>query len=165
MLDYKVFISSLVARHTPPTFIDLGGILIQEEERMKIYEPESQTTDWALMARGRYPYRGNRQNTNKGKFCVRNRGMSHNESSANKDIVCNYCGKSGHMARDCFKKINNDSNNRYIKHNGNYVRKDTPNVNGFKNLRLFISEHALSAETDDEKCMVYRFTCFYPYVL
>ena len=36
------------------------------------------------------------------------------------------------------------------KHNGNYVRKDTLDVNGFKNLRLFISEHALSAETDDE---------------
>ena len=47
--------------------------------------------------------------------------------------------KSGHIARDCFKKINNDSNNRYRKHNGNYVRKDTPDVNGFKNLRLFIS--------------------------
>ena len=57
---------------------------------------------------------------------------------------------SGHIARDCFKKINNDSNNIYIKHNGKYVRKDTPDVNGFKNLRLFISEHALSVETDDE---------------
>ena len=76
--------------------------------------------------------------------------MSRNDSSANKDVVCHYYGKSGHIARDCFKKINNGSNNRYRKHNGNYVRKDTPDVNGFKNLRLFISEHALSAETDDE---------------
>ena len=140
--DYKVFISYLVARQIPPKFTKLGKILIQEEERMNIYEPESQTADRTLMARGRYPHRG--------KFRARHRGMSRNESSANKDVVCHYCGKSGHIARDCFKKINNDSNNRYRKHYGNYVRKDTPDINGFKNLRLFIYEHALSAEMDDE---------------
>ena len=56
---YKVFISSLARRQTPPTFTELGGILIQEEERMKIYEQESQTTDQALMGRGRCPHRGN----------------------------------------------------------------------------------------------------------
>ena len=28
---YKVFISALAARHTPPTFTELGGIPIQEE--------------------------------------------------------------------------------------------------------------------------------------
>ena len=32
----------------------------------------------------------------------------------------------------------------------NIMEKDTSAVNGFKNLRLFISEHALFAETDDE---------------
>ena len=57
--DYKVFISSLAARQTPPTFTELGGIPIQEEERMKMYEPESQTSYQALMERGRYPHRGN----------------------------------------------------------------------------------------------------------
>ena len=30
------------------------------------------------------------------------------------------------------------------------MRKDTPNVNGFKNIRLFMSENAFSTETDDE---------------
>ena len=43
--DYKIFISSLAARQTLPTFTELGGILIQEEERMKMYEPESQSSD------------------------------------------------------------------------------------------------------------------------
>ena len=99
---------------------------------MKMYEPESQTSDQVLMARGRFPHRGNHWNPHRGKFQARHRGMSCNDSSANKDVVCHYCGKSGHIARDCFKKINNDSNNRYRKHNGNYVRKDTPDVNGFK---------------------------------
>ena len=82
--------------------------------------------------------------------------MSHTDSNANREVVCHYCGKSGHIARDCFKKINNESincfkkinnesNNIYKKHNGNYVRKYTPDVNGFKNIRLFIFEHAMSS--------------------
>ena len=36
------------------------------------------------------------------------------------------------------------------KHNGNYVKADTSFSEGFKNLKLFISEAALSIETDDE---------------
>ena len=48
-------------------------------------------------------------------FRERNKGMSRNDSSATKDVVFHYCGKSGHIARDCFMKINNDSNNRYKK--------------------------------------------------
>ena len=73
--DYKIFISALAARQTLPTFAELSGILIQEEERMKMYDPESQTIDHELMARGRYPHRGNRWNTHKGKFRVRHRGI------------------------------------------------------------------------------------------
>ena len=115
--DYKVFISYLAARQIPPKFTELGRILIQEEERMKIYEPESQTADRTLMARGRYPHRGNHWNPHRGKFRARHRGMSRNESSTNKDVVCHYCDESGHIARECFKKINNDSNNRCRKHN------------------------------------------------
>ena len=102
------------------------------------------------MERVRYTHIGNHWNTHRGKFHARHRGMSRNDSSPNKYVVWNYCGKSGHIARDYFKKINNDSNNKYIKHNGNYVKKDIPDVNGFKNLRLFISKHALSTKTDDE---------------
>ena len=36
------------------------------------------------------------------------------------------------------------------KHNGNYVKDDTSFSEGFKNLKLFIFEATLSAETDDE---------------
>ena len=148
--DYKIFISSLVARQTPPTFTKLSGILIQEEERMKMCKHESQTLDQELMERGRYPHKGNQQNPHIGRFHARHRGIPHIESSPNKEVVCHYYGKSGHIAKYCFNTISNYSNNRYRKHNGNYVRKDTPYVNGFKNLRLFLSEHALSIDTDDE---------------
>ena len=57
--DYKAFILALAGRQTPPTFTELSIILIQEEERMNMYEPESQSLDQALMARGRYPHIGN----------------------------------------------------------------------------------------------------------
>ena len=67
-----------------------------------MYEPESQSSDQALMERGRFPHKNNHWNPHKV--------MSRNDSSANKDVVRHYCGKSGHIARDCFK-INNDSNN------------------------------------------------------
>ena len=33
--DYKVYISALSARQKPPTFDELAGIILQEEERMK----------------------------------------------------------------------------------------------------------------------------------
>ena len=94
------------------------------------------------MARGRYSHKGNQQNRHKGKFQTRHRGMSHTHSNVNKNFECHYCGKSGHIARDSFRKKNHESSHIYKKHNGNYVRKDTPDVNGFKNIRLFISENA-----------------------
>ena len=68
-LDCKVFISALAARHTPPTFTEPDGILIQEEERMDIYELEYQSADQALMVRGRYPHRGNHWNTQRQFSC------------------------------------------------------------------------------------------------
>ena len=68
-LEYKVFISSFATRQTPSTFTNLDGILLQEEERMKIYEPKSQTANQALMERGRQSHRG--------KFHAIHRGMSH----------------------------------------------------------------------------------------
>ena len=117
---------------------------------MNIYEPKSQTADQALMARGRYSHRGNQWNRHRGKFHTRHRGMSHIDSNVNKNVECHYCGKTGHIARDCFRKKNHESNHRFRKRNGNYVRKDTPDINGFKNLILFIFENALFAKKDDE---------------
>jgi hypothetical protein len=46
---------------------------------------------------------------------------------------------------------NHESNQRHRRHNGNFVNRDTLVNDGFKNLKLFISEATLSAETDDER--------------
>ena len=88
--DYKIVISTFVARQTPPSFTELGGILLQEEERMKICELESQTAEQALMARGKHSHKGNQWNTHRGKFHTRHRGMSHIDSYVNKNVECHY---------------------------------------------------------------------------
>ena len=117
---------------------------------MNMYEAKSQIANQALIERGRHSHKGNHWNKKRGKCHTRHRGMSHTNSNVNKNVEFHYYGKSGHIAKDCFRKKNYDSNHRYRKHNGNYVRKYTSDVNGFKNLRMFISENALSAKTDDK---------------
>jgi hypothetical protein len=63
---------------------------------------------------------------------------------------CFYCGKPNHDAKDCYKRKANESKQKFIKHNGNYVKSDTSINDGFRNLKLFISKPALSTETNDE---------------
>jgi hypothetical protein len=53
MRDYHVFISSLGGRVQPPTFSELTGILLQEEERVKVFEMDSHTSELALVAKGK----------------------------------------------------------------------------------------------------------------
>ena len=65
---YKVFISTLSTRQTPPTFDELAGILLQEEERMKNYDLDSSGSDLALIARGKISYRGKPLDKNRGWF-------------------------------------------------------------------------------------------------
>ena len=76
--------------------------------------------------------------------------MSHTNSNVNRNVECHYCGKWGHIDRDYFRNKNHESNHRYRKKNVNYVQKYTPDVNVLKNLKLFLFENDLSAETDDE---------------
>ena len=49
--DYHVLSSSLGGRAMPPIFNELTGILLQEEERMKVFEMDSQSSEVALMAK------------------------------------------------------------------------------------------------------------------
>jgi hypothetical protein len=75
--DYQIFVSSLSAREKPPTFDELTGILLQEEERMKNFNLGSSSSDLALVAKGKYPYRGKPWDKNKGgKFQAKQKGMT-----------------------------------------------------------------------------------------
>ena len=56
--DYQTFISSLSARENPPTFDELKGIILQEEERTKSFYLGSSSSYFAFVAMGKNPYRG-----------------------------------------------------------------------------------------------------------
>ena len=145
--DYQIYVSSLAAREKPPSFDELTGILLQEEERMKFFLGSS-SSNLALVAKGKYPYRGKPWDKNKGgKFQAKQRGMIQSKFPKKND-ECYYCGKPGHHSKDCYKRKYNDSKQRNRRHNGNFADKDTLINDEFKNLILFVSNAALSAETD-----------------
>ena len=148
--DYKVFISRLSARPTPPTFDELAGIFLQEEERMRNFEMDSNDFDLALIARSKRSFRGRPWDKNRGCFQAKKKGMRHPDSYVKRNIECDYCGKPRHLAKYCYRRKNHESNQRHRRHNGNFMNIDTSVTNGFKNLKLFLSNAALSTETDDE---------------
>lgn len=76
--------------------------------------------------------------------------MTHPDSYVKRNVECDYCGKPEHLDKDCYRRKNHESNQRHRRHNGNFVNRDTSVNDGFKNLKLFISEAAWFAETDDE---------------
>lgn len=102
--DYQIFVSSLAAREKPPSFDELTGILLQEEERMKNFNLGSSSSDLALVAKGKYPYRGKPWDKNKGdKFQAKEKCMTQSKFPKRND-ECYYCGKPGHHSKDCYKR-------------------------------------------------------------
>lgn len=152
MQDYQIFVSSLAAREKPPTFDELTGILLQEEERMKSFNLGSSSSDLALVAKGKYPYRGKPWDKNKGgKFQAKQKGMTQSKFPIHKrNDECYYCGKPGHNSKDCYKMKYNESRQRNRRQNGNFVDKDTSISDGFKNLKLFVFYATLSVGNDDK---------------
>ena len=51
--NYQYFVSSLGGRTMPPTFIELIGILLQDEEIMKVFQMETHTLEMTLVERAR----------------------------------------------------------------------------------------------------------------
>ena len=71
---------------------------------------------------------------------------SHPESHAKRsDVICHYCGKPAHFVRDCYNKKYNEEKQR--KHAGHFYKGEEEN--DFQNLRLFLLDVAMYAETDD----------------
>jgi hypothetical protein len=173
--DYHMFITGLAAREKPPTFEELTGILLQEEERCGNLKPLSK--DLALWSnnrfvRGRSEVRGRGGSSwqrggswQRGSSSQRrqspNQGM---QSDRNESKSCFYCGRPRHMVKDCHKKKSDEARNKPRTHSGHYAEKssnqdlrlfiasddiDEPLNFDSWDLRLFVSNAALSAETDD----------------
>jgi len=59
-------------------------------------------------------------------------------------IKCFYCGKTGHIAREYYKKKNDENKHRQKSHTWHFVSEDMNH-----DLKLFVSDATLSAETDE----------------
>lgn len=62
--------------------------------------------------------------------------------------MCYYCGKPSHFAKNCMKRRSDQFKQR--RHSRNYVDRDEAISHDFSNLKLFVSNAALSAETNDD---------------
>ena len=62
------------------------------------------------------------------------------------DVTCYYCGKLGYSARYRYKKKFDESKHKNRKHASHFAEEERVKPD-FQNLRLFISEVALSAKT------------------
>jgi hypothetical protein len=112
---------------------------------MKNYDLDSSGSVLALIAIGKISHRGKPWDKNIGWFQGKQKGMTHPDSYVKRNIECEYCGKFGHLDKDCYRRKNDESNQRYKRHNGNFVYKDTSVNDGFKNLLscLFLKLHCL----------------------
>jgi hypothetical protein len=86
------------------------------------------------------------------------------QSNRTESKSCFYCGRPGHIVKDCHKKKSDEARNKPRTHSGHYAEKSSnhdlrlfiasddidepPNFDS-RDLRLFVSNTALSAETDD----------------
>lgn len=149
--DYQVFI---ILRENAPSFENLTGILLQEEERKKHMDSRIQSADSA--AKDKMSSKGKQWTKNKGggkfdnqrhKDAKRYQDGASSKSNVKKNGNCNYCGKFGHYAYECRKKKYNESKNN--KYEGNFVSGEDEQSDNLHNLKLFISDVALSANVDD----------------
>eukprot|EP00253_Pinus_taeda_P002214 PITA_02214 len=116
--DYQMFITRINEREKIPEFEETTGILMQKEERRPTLKPQS--ADLALMAKKNFFKRkGNLQQKNEGSSQKRlnpTQGMNLNRN--NSVIKCFYCGKLGHIAKECRKKIYHEQQQRHKRHAG-----------------------------------------------
>jgi hypothetical protein len=163
--DYQMFITGLAAREKPPTFEELTGILLQEEERRANLKPlNSYLALWSnkRSVRGRSGERGRGGSSSQRRQYPRpNQGMP---SNRNESKSCFYCVRPGHLIRDFDKKKSDEARNKPRKHSSHYAEEsskhdlrlfiasddiDEPPTFDSRDLTLFVSNVALFAETND----------------
>jgi hypothetical protein len=163
--DYQMFITGLAAREKPPTFEELTGILLQEEERRGNLKPQNK--DLALWSnkrsvRGRSGERGRGGSSSQRRHSLRPNQFIQPNKTESKSFF--YYGRPGHIVKDCHKKKSDGARNKPRTHSGHYAEKssnqylrlfiasddiDEPMNFDSRDLRLFVSNVSLSAKIDD----------------
>eukprot|EP00253_Pinus_taeda_P010887 PITA_10887 len=149
--DFQTFITGVSAREKAPTFDDLTVILQQEEDRRQNLNLNPQSDDLALVAKRRLSKgkQSQQQKKQKGGTSQKNlhshKGMLENHY----EKKCYYCGKTGHIQRDCYyKKQADEARRRQVnpKHRGYFVEEEDFS----HEFRLFIVDCALSVSNEDD---------------
>ncbi|BBM97607.1 hypothetical protein Mp_1g06970 [Marchantia polymorpha subsp. ruderalis] len=128
--EYSQFETSISVLPTFSTFQELIPLLVNEESKLATKLSSSKTEQVLYAGRGRGRGRFSRGGYNSGCFGQQGRGQSPSTNNTTQpqqqqgnargrgsyrgrggfqgrggsQIVCNYCGIRGHIARDCFKK-------------------------------------------------------------
>jgi len=158
--DYSQFLTSIVVRETFPDFQDLITLLISEE--MKVVGTSSnggsqESAFYSNFNRGRGrnaktsfqgrhksshgghhqqegQFHGGGQGNFRGRGSRGGHGGSHQGQQPNNDSNCYYCGKLGHMAKNCYQKEHDARNGKLQQ--GNYA-----STNNQDDEQLFIMQH------------------------
>jgi len=107
-----------------------------------------QNLDLSLWTKKRFPKGKPREGGREGSSFKRKSNQNQGMPSNRNEPKCFYCGRTGHIARECYKKRNDDeARHKNGKHSGHFAEENS-NIEP-KDLKLFVSNVALSAETDD----------------
>jgi hypothetical protein len=122
--DYQMFITCLTTREKAPTFEELAGILLQEEERhtnLKL-NLKPQNSYLALWTKKRFPKGKPGEGGRGGNSFHRNSFPKPNQGMPSKrnEPKCFYCGKSGNISKECYKKKNYEARHKN-KHSGHFA--------------------------------------------
>ena len=80
----------------------------------------------------------------RGRGSSRGRGGWQNRGSANSSIVCHYCGKTGHIAAQCYAKRDDIRSGKLQQ--GNYASSSRQNED--RKEHLFVMQHMMNAVTE-----------------
>jgi hypothetical protein len=169
--DYHMFITGLAAREKPPTFEELTGILLQEEERRGNLKPHNK---YLALWSNKRSTRGRSGERGRGGSSWQRGSSSREDNLQDRIKVCNLTGLS---QRVVFTVVDLDILLKIVirrkvmrlgtkprTHSGHYAEKSSNHDLGLfiasddideplnfdsRDLRMFVSNTALSAETDD----------------
>lgn len=99
------------------------------------------------MAKGKQSFKGKQWEKNKGKKpqvkSFKGTPLPRTNAKSSRNDACYYCGKLGHFSKNCMKRRSDQFKQR--RHSGNYVDRDETISQDVSNLKLFVSNTALSA--------------------
>lgn len=118
--DYQMFITGLNEREKPPSFEELTGILLHEEEMRSSLKP--QDPDLALITKFKPKGRAmaNQRRGNTSEMTPQGMTLYRNDSAPE----CFYCGKIGHIAKFCRKNKENQERYNQKRHAGHLADAD-----------------------------------------